>query len=293
MKYLKPIATPLILVVLVACSWLRPLDTLATNQVDAGLKRALVSFGTARSISALLSVAQGTQVAVEPAGVGVNFAPGQILGPVNDLVEQFSHLMLVASVSFGVQKVLISIGGHWLVSLLLTIAAVLWSFFHVREHTVPAWVSKILVVAIVLRLAVPAVTVGTDVLFQHFLAADFAASQKIMEAGATNVKKLNPPDPSQLGNQSLLDKLKGLIPQDLNISSRFDALLVASEQLPEQIIRQMVIFLLQTLIIPLTLLWGLVALASATLGYQSATVQKTFIKLLSTSDREVGRGLNG
>lgn len=47
-------------------------------------------------------MAQGTEVAVEPAGVGVIFTPGQILDPVNDLLEQFSNLMLAASVAFGI-----------------------------------------------------------------------------------------------------------------------------------------------------------------------------------------------
>ncbi|MCB1944024.1 MAG: hypothetical protein KDI53_18575, partial [Candidatus Accumulibacter sp.] len=84
------------------------------------MKRALVSFATARALNAVISVAQGTEVSMQPAGMGVVLTPGQLLDPVNDLVEQFSHLMLAASVAFGVQKVLISIGAYWVISLLLT-----------------------------------------------------------------------------------------------------------------------------------------------------------------------------
>ena len=91
-----------------SCAWLAPLDAPAMQQVDAGLKRALVSFATARLLNGVISVAQGTEASVQPFGVGVTFAPGQILDPVNDLVEQFSHLMLAASVAFGVQKVPVS-----------------------------------------------------------------------------------------------------------------------------------------------------------------------------------------
>jgi hypothetical protein len=96
---------------LIVGAWLAPLDLPAMQQVDAGLKRALVSFATARALNAVISVAQGTQASVQPLGVGVTLSPGQILDPVNDLVEKFSDLMLVASVVFGIQKVLISIGG--------------------------------------------------------------------------------------------------------------------------------------------------------------------------------------
>ena len=68
----------------------------------------------------MISVVQGTQVSVQPGGVGVTFTPGQALDPINDLVEQFSLLMLGASVSFGVQLALIKFGAYWAVSLMLT-----------------------------------------------------------------------------------------------------------------------------------------------------------------------------
>ena len=44
-------------------------------QVDAGLKRALATYAAARALNAVISVAQGTEVALEPGGVGVVLAP--------------------------------------------------------------------------------------------------------------------------------------------------------------------------------------------------------------------------
>ena len=281
MELLKRFLVPLCLAALVACSWLSPLDSLATQQVDAGLKRALVSFGTARALNAVISVAQGTQVAVEPAGVGFSLAPGQILDPVNDLVEQFSHLMLVASVSFGVQKVLISMGSHWLISTLVTVAALFWSLLYLRQQSMPTWLPKVLMIAIVLRLAVPVVTVGTDVLFQHFLAADYTACQNIIEAGAANAKKFNPPALTPPENQGLLEKMKGWIPQDINVAARIDGFVKAAEQWPEQVIKLMVIFLLQTLLIPIALLWCLIAVAKGILGFQLAAFPSKSLALRS------------
>src|SRR5690606_26053853 len=104
-----------------------PLDNAATQQVNAGLQRALVSFATARALNAVISAAQGTEVSVQPLGVGLNFAPGQLLDPVNDLVEQFANLMLMASVAFGVQKILIVMGAYWLISLAFTAVALGWA----------------------------------------------------------------------------------------------------------------------------------------------------------------------
>ena len=52
-------------------------DATAQQYVDRGLKRALVTFATARTINAALSVAQGTSRAIEPLGVGVELSVGQ------------------------------------------------------------------------------------------------------------------------------------------------------------------------------------------------------------------------
>lgn len=88
----------------------------------------MVSFATARTLNAVISVVQGTQVELQPGGVGMTFTPGQVLDPINDLVEQFSLLMLAASVSFGVQLALIKFGAFWAVSSMLSVVALAWTW---------------------------------------------------------------------------------------------------------------------------------------------------------------------
>ena len=98
-------------------------DSRSDAYADEAFKRALVTFAVARSLNGVISVAQGTEVAVEPGGVGVNFTVGQILDPINDLVEQFSSVMLVAASSLGLQNVLLSMTGWWGVTIVLVLAA--------------------------------------------------------------------------------------------------------------------------------------------------------------------------
>src|SRR5690606_16603911 len=145
MHVVRPILFVLAMATIVLCAWFLPLDTPASERVDAGLKRALASFATARALNAVISVAQGTELSAQPLGVGVNVAPGQVLDPVNDMVEQFSNLMLVASVSFGVQKVLIGIGGYWPVSALLTAAVLAWTWLRLRRRQAPHWFTSVVV----------------------------------------------------------------------------------------------------------------------------------------------------
>ena len=266
MDSLKRIIAPLLLVAILALSWASPLDAISTEQVDAGLKRALVTFATARMLNAVISVAQGTDVAIEPAGIGVKFAPGEILDPINDLVEKFSTLMLFASIAFGIQKILITLGGHWAVSATLSAAVVLWSAWHLSGRHIPEWCTKLLLITLVLRFAVPLVTVGSNELFQQFLDNDYKQSQAVLESGAANVMNMAALDaqPQTQENRSLLDRWKEMAP-NINVKERLAHIKDSAEQWTEKMINLMVVFLLQTLIFPLLLLWGLASFAKSLL----------------------------
>lgn len=250
------------LAAMVAFSWLGVLESAANAQVDAGLKRALISFASARGLNAVISLAQGTELAFQPAGIGLNVAVGQVLDPVNDLVEQFSNLMLAASVAFGVQKVLLAMGAHWLVSLLFTAVAVAWGFLFYRRQGEPVWLARFLVVLLMVRFAIPAVTLGSDAVFQHFLAGDYAASQQVIDTTAGQLDGMTPVPPAADANRGMLDKFKDWVgAQGTAWKDRLDTLKTAVERATEHIVKLMVIFLLQTLIVPLLLLWMLYGVA--------------------------------
>jgi hypothetical protein len=262
MPTFKRFFAPLLLVAVLLLSWTSPLDTLSTEQVDSGLKRALVTFGTARALNALISVAQGTDVAIEPAGVGVKFSPGEILDPINDLVEKFSTLMLFASISFGIQKILISLGGHWLVSSVLSAAVILWAILHISGRQIPEWCSKLLVITLLLRFAIPVVTVGSNVLFDHFLAKDYEQSQALLESGAMKAKSLKSLDATLPENQTIQDRLKAMVP-NINVKEPLQHFKDVAEQWTEKMVTLMVVFVLQTLIFPVLLLWGILSFAKS------------------------------
>ena len=71
-------------------------DATSRDYAQKSLSRALVTYAAARTLNGVVSVAQGTEIALEPGGVGVVLTPGQVLDPINDLVERFSSVMLVA-----------------------------------------------------------------------------------------------------------------------------------------------------------------------------------------------------
>ena len=265
MELVKKTILPLLVAMIVACSWLNPFDSIALEDVDAGLKRTLIVFASARTLNAVVSVIQGTDLSIEPGGVGFKFSPGQALDPINDMIEKFSNLMLAASVSYGIQHILLSIGAHWLMSVVLTSAAILWGAFFFIRPAIPVWATKLLVITIVLRFAVPTITMGNEVIYQSFLAKDYSTSQKLIETSAVDAMKITPQS-ALPGNTNVWEKMKSLNSQDFNVAAKIEGLSKAAEQWPEQIIRLMVVFLLQTLIMPLAFLWGLLALVKSFFG---------------------------
>ena len=89
-----------VLLLLVAVLSVTPfVDQRAAADYEQLFQRAFITFALARTINGVISVVQGTEVALQPAGVGVTLTPGEILDPVNDLVERFSWIMMCCWIS--------------------------------------------------------------------------------------------------------------------------------------------------------------------------------------------------
>lgn len=300
-KTLSKLATLAFVVLFIALSWSKDIGEMANTQVDAGLKRSLVSFASARALNAVISVVQGTEVVVHPLGVGVTLTLGQVLDPVNDLVEQFSSVMLLASVAFGIQKLLLSIASNWVVSAVVTGLALLWaSLFWFNKA--PAWLSRMLVVLVFLRLVMPVTLIGSAFVFEKFSAAEYEASLLALDQTGIALKALDAdaPLPTTTGSPSkpstapspaaptasqpqaspekkglfsgAMDALNGAknavvaakdtVSDALDVSAnkvqaKFEAIRAMAERAAERMITLIVLFLMQTMVVPFILLFVL------------------------------------
>ena len=256
----------LVLAIGLTGAWLAPLDRAATQVVDTGLKRAVVSFASARTLNAALSVAQSADVSAKPGGVGVSITLGQVLHPINELVGQFAELMLAACVAFGAMKFLIVIGGAKVVSLLLTLAALWWSWLYWLGKARPSLLSKTLLVLVLIRFAVPVASVGSEMVFQELLSADYITAQ----AGITDIPALGLPatigDPAKEAAESgVLATIKGWWSNTTGFPAQVEMLKISAEKWVRHIIDLIVLFLLQTLVVPLFLFWILCRIGSSVL----------------------------
>jgi hypothetical protein len=240
-------------------------DRFGLHYTESSFNRALLTFAVARSLNGVISVAQGTEVAVQPAGVGINFAPGQILDPVNDMVERFSWVMLASTTSLGLQKLLLQIfaSPHFTLLLAVVMAAALALLWYSRAgwEAVSRFFYRAMLLLLVLRFAVPVVALGNELLFTTFLQQQYENSTQSIEHAREEIGRINhgsavsppPADHSLLGRarewyQSTLESI--------DIGATLEQYQQAAASVSEHLIQLIVIFVLQTVLLPLLFLWG-------------------------------------
>ena len=265
MKVRKTLWT-LLAVISAAAALSGAVDSMSGELADKALKRALVTFAVARTLNGVISVAQGTEVAVEPAGIGVILGVGQILDPINDLIERFSSVMLVAASSIGLQILLLNISASWGLTALLVGASIgaiaaLWVPKVARSRWGPLLL-RVFLVMFFMRFAVPLLAIGSNVVFDVFLASEQAAATQALEATQTEIERLEeearvePPE-----SQSWRDRLSSMIDeslQSMNVSDRMEGLKSAASDASEHIVTLIAIFVLETILLPLAFLWLIV-----------------------------------
>lgn len=281
----KNIILTAVLGLAVLFSWFHPLDSVAEKQIEAGFQRSVASYVVAKTLNSVISFVQGTEISFQM-GVGATITPGQALDPVNDLVEQFAELMLAASVAFGIMLILVKIGSYWVFSLLLTIGVGIWLWMRWNRIATPELLTKVIVALLFVRFSMPMVTFGSDLVYKQFLEDDYKQSQSVLdqssndisskskeiEVGAADQPQIDPaaavtPTPSaeapgmwQKFTQKVSNGLNVVgnnAKEVLNIREKISKLKESTDQLYKHVVNIIVVFILQTIVIPIFFLWAL------------------------------------
>ena len=168
MKFDVKALIAVLIVVLVTLSSTRLLDDYVDDYTDESIHNAALTYASARGINALVSVLQSTQV---EAGVIVSgsMTIGEVLDPLNDMIERFSSVMAWVLASLAAQKLLLLLASHQLFLYLvavLGITSLLLIYF--ARSSAQNLVFRCFLVTVFLRFALGLVVVlnsGVDTLF--------------------------------------------------------------------------------------------------------------------------------
>jgi len=227
---------------LVGLSWLGTLDTISGDYVGASLLDAGIIYGTARGINALVSALQGTELDLWL----VTFSVGELLDPVNDMIERFSGVMTIAITSLVIQQLLLVIVSDATFSAVLTLlaVAVITALLVNKTNSYKIFLKVFLVVAL-LRFSLSLVVIANLWVDQAFLPGSDAAEFRVMqdfEADLHGVDRMirGAGNRSEIGGQfnRLQDKFSRFVDSSLHLMGAL---------------------LLKSVIVPVLFLWGVVA----------------------------------
>lgn len=250
----------------IVLSVFNPVDRIAEREYESLFERALITFALARTLNGLISAVQGTELALQPAGVGVTLTPGEILDPVNDLVERFSWIMLGATLSLGVQQVLLEVGQWWGVKLLLALAGLAWLAFHLRRSREQGsanddtgkYLLRVLLVLLFIRFAVPLAMIANEAVYAIFLESRYLESTQVIESAGVAIEqasaKSTDPDAAE-AEEGFFSNIFDSTAKTLDFQQKLDYISERATELIEHLLQLSVVFIFQTGILPIAFLW--------------------------------------
>lgn len=257
-----------LLAALVVLSSFSAVDRLAEREYENLFERALVTFALARTLNGVISAVQGTELALQPAGVGVTLTPGEILDPVNDLVERFSWIMLGATISLGVQQVLLDVGQWWgtralVAGLSLLVLWVLWRRNPGEQRSgadLDRYLLRALLVVVFLRFAVPLAMIANEAVYAVFLESRFVESTQVIESAGAEIEQAGSPAEADQedGEGGLLDSIGRTFDstrESMDFRERLAYIGERASDVIEHMIQLAVVFIIQTGILPIAFLW--------------------------------------
>lgn len=141
--------------------------------INDSMEQSIKVFAIAKSLNAAISLAQGTEISAAVVTISI----GEVLDPINDLVEQFSWVMLASITSLGIQKILLNGVTAQIFNIALIIVIMLlnlWMFLRFKnDEKIRAIFFKTTILMLFLRFAIPVMSICNNYVYNNFVAPDF------------------------------------------------------------------------------------------------------------------------
>ena len=242
-----------IFVLLLAFSF--ALDIHAKTLIDKAFTQAVIVFGSAKALNAVISLAQGTELDLP----FVTVAVGQILDPINDLVEQFSLIMLASMTSLGIQKILMGFVTNSFYNCLLAFNLIvlnIWLFIRFKnDENARSFFFKITIILVFLRFAIPLIGYVNEVAYEYFVKPQYNIEQ--LNSSIVSVKD----EVSKVTNETITKKEEQSFFS--KVSEKFDSNYYtkkieeyksAADNSSEYMVDLIIVFVFQTILLPLVFL---------------------------------------
>jgi hypothetical protein len=169
-----------------------PLERYVADELHTMLIVTLSAYGVLRGLNSVISMAQGTELSIEPMGVGMTLTPGELLDPLNDLVEQVSTVLLISSASIGIQRILTTLFDEPIIRLLFGLAVISISLFAMsakQSKVTRIRLTRFILILTLFRLMIP-ITIMTSSLMQAWLSPEREEALTVLVETESHVKRV-------------------------------------------------------------------------------------------------------
>ena len=213
------------------------------ERLESMLLVTLSIYAVARGLNAVLSFAQGTEISVGFV-VDVTLTPGQLLDPLNDLIEQLSWVLLLASASIGIQQILLAMSDATYFRIaVLGVSLLTFALVWIKSVPVPLKTTlvKLLVILTLLRCVVPVMTLASNAM-ELWVAEDRQVAVAVLQTTRQEVAALQNNE-----NDSWHEKLTDVL--------ALETMQNKAEAGVEKAVYLFAEFILQFILLPLVFLW--------------------------------------
>ena len=218
--------------------------------IDKSFNQALIVFGSAKALNAVISLAQGTEINLPFVVVAI----GEVLDPINDLVEQFSLIMLASLVSLGIQKILLNFVSNDFFNLTFIISIVIFNIFLFLKfkniESIKNMALKLTLILLFLRFSIPFVAYLNQYSYDYFIKPQYNIEQ-------LNETILNTKDEiSKINLESVEEKESGFFEKfrqkfDMTFyEKKVDEYKDAVDSSSDNIVDLIIVFIFQTILLP-------------------------------------------
>lgn len=237
------------------------IDENAKKMIDESFKQAIIVFGSAKALNGVISLAQGTELNLP----FVVIAIGQILDPINDLVEQFSLVMLASLVSLGIQKILLNFVTNEIFNYILFAFVIVFNIWLFKRFSNDEKLRNIFFrttfILLFLRFSIPMIGYVNDISYNYFVKPQYNI-EKLNEniSKVTNdVSKINQESMQQKEESSFFGKFTEKLEPSF-YQKKVDEYKNAVDNSSEYVIDLIIVFIFQTILLPIIFLYLLYVL---------------------------------
>lgn len=232
------------------------IDTTAKTLVDDSFSQAIIVFGSAKALNAVISLAQGTELSLPFFVVAI----GEVLDPVNDLVEQFSLVMLASMTSLGIQKIFLNFVTNEIYNYLLLVLVIvlnIWLYKRFRnDNKLRDIFFKVVFVLLFLRFAIPMISYVNDISYNYFVKEEYnieRLNENIVKV-KEDVSRVNQETLQAKKESSIFDKIVEKFDSEY-YSKKVQEYTDAVDNSSEYIIDLIIVFIFQTIFLPILFLF--------------------------------------